>query len=221
MPFPTYPFDRPGNSSQPHVRCPGNDHGDPDRRRFCAGVVDRRRLYHLALDRVAQRRFLTLVKGRSVSIGKCTSDNGGDVHGKRVSTCTATLPHVIDFVSVTAPTWRRPCRSGDNGGGRERPPSTRPLDRARRGNSSCRRAAAGLVLEVGRGVCHTVRRILDDADGDDDLEIGREDGRHVVTQKTDRQLAVQSDYNELCNMEDLSFIGSGERGAHAVSGTQI
>ena len=67
-----------------------------------------------------------------------------------------------------------------------------------------------------------MRRILDEADrGDDDLEIGREDGRHVVTQKTDRQLAIQSDYNELRNMEDLSLMGSGEREAHAVSGTQI
>ena len=39
-----------------------------------------------------------------------------------------------------------------------------------------------------------------------------------MTKKTDRKLAIQSDYNELRSMEDLSLIGSGEREAHAVSG---
>ena len=45
------------------------------------------RLYGLALDRVAQGWFLSLVKRRSVSIGKCTSDNGVDVHGNASLCC--------------------------------------------------------------------------------------------------------------------------------------
>ena len=36
--------------------------------------------------------FLRLVRGRSVSIGKRTSDNGVHVHEKRVSMCTAATP---------------------------------------------------------------------------------------------------------------------------------
>ena len=78
------------------------------------------RLCGLALDQVALGWFLRPVNGRSVSIGECTSDNGVDVHGKRFSTCTAALPYVVGFVAVPALPWRRSCRSGDNGGGRER-----------------------------------------------------------------------------------------------------
>ena len=101
------------------------------------------RLYGLALDRAAQGWFLSLVKRRSVSIGKCTSDNGVDVHGKRVSTCTVASYYAVASLMVTALPWHRPCRSGDNGGGLERPPSTRPLDRARRA-CTCARLAPPL-----------------------------------------------------------------------------
>ena len=54
-----------------------------------------------ALDPVAWR-FLRAVKGRSVSIGKRTSDNGVDVHGKRVSTCTVASVYVVVSLMVTA-----------------------------------------------------------------------------------------------------------------------
>ena len=122
---PTYRFDRPGNASQPHARCAGNDHGCPGSPTFLlwrGRSPTVLRLCGFALDPVAWRWFLRVVKGHSVSIGKCTSDNGVDVHGKRFSMCTAVLPYVAGFVAVPVLPLHRPCRSGDAGGGRERPP---------------------------------------------------------------------------------------------------
>ncbi len=46
---------------------------------------------------------------------------------------------------------------------------TKAQGRQRRRDSGCRRAAAGLVLEVSRGVCHTVRRVLGEVDRGDDF----------------------------------------------------
>ena len=66
-----------------------------------------------------------------MSIGKCTSDNGVDVHGKRFSTCTVASSYVVASLMVPALPLHRPCRSGDNGGGRERPPILDPLDQHR------------------------------------------------------------------------------------------
>ena len=90
-----------------------------------------------ALDPVAWR-FLRAVKGRSVSIGKRTSDNGVDVHGKRVSTCTVDSVYVVVSLMVTASRSQLACRTGDAGGGRERPPLLDPLDQ-HRGASACAR----------------------------------------------------------------------------------
>ena len=78
-----------------------------------------------ALDPVAWR-FLRAVKGRSVSIGKRTSDNGVDVHGKRVSPCTVASVYVVLSLMVTASRLQLACRTGDAGGGRERPPFWTP-----------------------------------------------------------------------------------------------
>ena len=71
---------------------------------------------------VAGKWFLRMNKLRFVPIGRRTSDNEVDVHGKRLSTCTAALPYVAVFVAVSALPLHRPCRSEDTGGGRERPP---------------------------------------------------------------------------------------------------
>ena len=78
-----------------------------------------------ALDPVAWR-FLRAVKGRSVSIGKRISGNGVDVHGKRVSTCAVASVYVVVSLMVTASRSQLACRTGDAGGGRERPPFWTP-----------------------------------------------------------------------------------------------
>ena len=102
-----------------------------------AGPVVDRRLYGLAVAAVARKWILSVVKGRSVSIGKRTSDNGVDVRGKRFSTCTAAFPYVTGSLAVPPPPPQLACRSGDIGGGRERPPLD-PLDQ-HRGVSACAR----------------------------------------------------------------------------------
>ena len=54
------------------------------------------------------------------------------------------LPYVAGFVVVPAVSWRRPCRSGDTGGGRERPPLGLP-------GSAVRGGAPVKIIPAGRG----------------------------------------------------------------------
>ena len=94
-------------------------------------MVDHRRSYGLAVWR--STRLPRGVKGRSVSIGKRTLDNGVRARRKGFLACTAALPHVAGAVAVPALPLHRLCGSEYTGGGRERPPVVDCLDRHSRG----------------------------------------------------------------------------------------
>ena len=50
------------------------------------------------------------------------NDIGGRFTKNAFSRCAADFPYAAGFLAVSAPPQRRPCRSEENGGGRERPP---------------------------------------------------------------------------------------------------
>ena len=81
-----------------------------------------------------RKGVLRLVRGHSVSIGKRTSDNGVDVHRKRVPTCTVASSYVVASLMVTASRSQLACRTGHAGGGRERPPLGLPGSAVRGGH---------------------------------------------------------------------------------------
>ena len=63
------------------------------------------------------------VKGGSyVPIDERTSDNGVRVRQERLSTCAADFPYVAGCLAVPAQPTYLSCRTGDTGGGPERPP---------------------------------------------------------------------------------------------------
>ena len=94
--------------------------------------LDHGRLCPLAVETGVGGVFI--VKGGSyVPIDKHTSDNGVRVRQESSSRCAANFPYVAGFLTLPALPAHRPCRTGDTGGGRERPPVLACLDRHSRG----------------------------------------------------------------------------------------
>ena len=91
-------------------------------------LLDHGRLCPLAVETDAEAVF-SVDKGSFVPIGERTSDNGVRVRHEGFSRCAAGFPYIAGCLAVPAPSADRPCRAGDTGGGRERPPYLDCLDR--------------------------------------------------------------------------------------------
>ena len=83
--------------------------------------LDHGRLCPLAVETGAGAIF-SVEGGSFVSIGEHTLDNGVRVRSKHRFRCAAALSYLAGCLAVPARSADRPCRTGDTGGGRERPP---------------------------------------------------------------------------------------------------
>ena len=109
--------------------CPETDRRVEEAPPNAGSQGDHRPLCNLALDPVARRWTLSMDQRGFVPIGKRTSDKRVRVRQKGFSRCAASFLYVAGCLAVPARPAYRPCRTGDTGGGRERPPCLDCLDR--------------------------------------------------------------------------------------------
>ena len=118
--------------------------------------LDHGRLCRLAVETSAGA-VASMEGGSLVPIGERTSDKRVRVRQKGLSRCAADFPYVAGFLAVPGTPPRLPCRTGDTGGGRERPPLLDCLDR-QCGVGSCARLMPRPpgVAPVSRNPCRKV-----------------------------------------------------------------